>query len=85
MIGVSPDTQEKSDEVRASLSLPLPLVGSADVVRAWGTGWPIFGRSRRVSFVVGRDRRVTHRYVNELDAKAHVSEALRSLSSWNED
>jgi thioredoxin-dependent peroxiredoxin len=78
-VGVSPDAQERSDAFRASLSLPYPLVGDPAVVRAWGVRWPIFGRARRVSFVVGRDRRVVHRYVNEMDALAHVSEALRVL------
>ena len=77
---MSPDTQERSDAFRASLSLPYPLVGDAEVVRAWGARWPLFGRSRRVSFVVGKDHRVLHRYVNELDAQAHVSEALRALA-----
>jgi peroxiredoxin len=79
VIGVSPDPQERQDEFRASLELPFPLVGNPDVVRAWGVRWPLFGRSRRVTFVVGRDRRVVHRHVSEMDPKAHVREALRAL------
>ena len=80
MIGVSPDTQDRQDEFRASLKLPFPLVGNPDVVRAWGVRWPVVGRSRRVTFVVGRDRRVLRVYVSEMDPKAHVREALRALS-----
>jgi thioredoxin-dependent peroxiredoxin len=76
---VSSDAQERSDAFRASLSLPYPLVGDPEVVRAWGVRWPVFGRARRASFVVGRDRKVTHRYVSEMDAAAHVTEALRAL------
>jgi peroxiredoxin len=79
VIGVSPDTQERQDEFRASLSLPFPLVGDPEVVRAWGVSWPLVGRSRRVTFVVGRDRLVSHRHVSELAPRAHVAQALRAL------
>lgn len=61
------------------MSLPFPLVGDPEVVRRWGVRWPFFGHARRASFVVGRDRRISHRYVNEMDATAHVSEALKAL------
>lgn len=76
---MSPDAQARQDEFHASLGLPFPLVGSPEVVRAWGVRWPVVGKSRRVSFVIGRDRRVTHRYVSELAPRAHVAEALGAL------
>ena len=76
---MSGDPQDTSDAFRASLELPFPVVGSLDTARAWGVRWPLLGRVRRVSFVVGRDRRVTHRYTHELDFEAHVTEALRAL------
>ena len=79
MIGVSPDDQGRQDEFRESLKLPFPLVGNPEAVRAWGVRWPVLGRSRRVTFVVGRDRRVLHRYVSEMDPKSHVKEALGAL------
>jgi hypothetical protein len=50
-------------------------------VRAWGVPWPLFGRARRVSFVVGRDGRVMSRYHDEIDSLAHVAQALRSLET----
>jgi peroxiredoxin len=80
-VGISADAQEKSDAFRASLSLPFPLVGSREVVRAWGVPWPVFGGVRRVSFVVSRDGRVKSRYHHEVDFTAHVTEALQSLAS----
>ncbi len=77
MIGVSADDQATSDRFRASLQLPYPLVGSPAVVKAWGVGIPLIGLARRVTFHVGRDGRITHRYESNLDAGSHVEEACR--------
>ena len=56
-------------------------MGSREVVRAWGTAWPLLGRTRRVSFVVGKDRRIRSRYHNEIRAEEHVAAALRTLEA----
>ena len=45
------------------------------VVRAWGVGWPLIGLARRVTFVVGRDRKVREVVRGERDADKHVAEA----------
>ncbi len=75
MIGVSADDQPTADRFRQSLDLPYPLVGDPAVVRAWGVAIPLVGVARRVTFHVGRDGRVTHRYESNLAAGSHVTTA----------
>lgn len=75
MIGVSGDDQPTADRFRESLDLPYPLVGDPAVVKAWGVAIPLLGVARRVTFHVGRDGRITHRYESNLDAGSHAGQA----------
>jgi len=75
VIGVSADDQPTADRFRESLDLPYPLVGDAAVVRAWGVAIPLLGVARRVTFHVGHDSRITHRYESNLAAGSHVGQA----------
>jgi thioredoxin-dependent peroxiredoxin len=83
VVGVSTDPQAESDRFRESLSLPFPLVGDPDgaIVRAYGVRWPVVGRARRVTFVIGKDRKVRLAYGNELDMQAHVRRALEAVEA----
>lgn len=76
-MGVSNDTQETSDRFAKSLDLPYPLVGDPDgeILRDYKARWPILGLARRVTYLVGRDRRVETAYHSERDAESHVAEA----------
>ena len=76
-MGVSIDSQETNDRFAKSLELPYLLVGDPDgeILRAYQVSWPIVGLARRVSYRVGRDRRVETAYHSELDAESHVAEA----------
>jgi peroxiredoxin Q/BCP len=77
VVGVSTDEQAKSDAFRKSLSLPFPLVGDPDgtISRTYGVRWPLLGVARRVTYVIGQDRRVTHVHHSEWRAESHVGEA----------
>lgn len=77
MIGVSADDQRTADRFRESLALPYPLVGDprGEILQVWGVRIPLLGVARRVSFVVGRDGRISHRYESNLAAESHVAEA----------
>ncbi len=77
MIGVSADDQPTADRFRDSLELPYPLVGDprGEILQAWGVRIPLLGLARRVTFVVGRDGRIRHRYESNLAAESHVDEA----------
>ncbi len=74
---MSADDQPTADRFRHSLELPYPLVGDprGEILAAWGVRIPLLGLARRVTFVVGRDRRIRHRYESNLAAESHVGEA----------
>lgn len=83
MVGVSTDPQAESERFRESLSLPFPLVGDegGGIVRAYGVRWPLLGRARRVTFVIGKDRKVRLAYGSEIDVQAHVRRALEAVEA----
>jgi peroxiredoxin len=77
VIGVSADDQETSDRFRASLELPFPTVGdpSGAILRAYRVRWPLIGLARRVTYVVGRDRRIRAAYESQHKVDQHVAQA----------
>jgi peroxiredoxin len=77
VVGVSADAQETADRFGESLALPFPLVGDPKgaILRAYQVRWPIVGLARRVSYVVGKDRKVEEAFHSELDPEAHAAEA----------
>jgi peroxiredoxin len=83
VVGVSRDRQERSDDFRRSLDLPYPLVGDADgsILRAYKVRWPVVGIARRVTYLVGRDRKVRSAFHSELDVEAHARQACALLRS----
>jgi peroxiredoxin Q/BCP len=82
VIGVSRDPQETSDRFRESLGLPFALVGDPEekIIRAYGVRWPIVGLTQRVTFVIGRNRKVRVAFHSELDMDAHSAQACRVLA-----
>lgn len=76
---MSADTQETQERFAKSLELPFPLVGDPDgaVREAYGVKWPLFGLARRVSFVIGKDRRIRAVHKAERDVESHVTQACR--------
>jgi len=53
------------------------MVGDPEgkVLVAFGVRWPLIGLARRVTYVIGADRRVQAVIRGELDADNHVTEA----------
>ena len=79
---MSRDPQETSDRFRESLGLPFALVGDPEekIIRAYGVRWPIIGLIQRVTFVIGRNRKVRVAFHSELDMDAHSAQACRALA-----
>jgi peroxiredoxin Q/BCP len=79
VIGISSDTQETLDRFRAALELPYPLVGdpSGAVLKLYGVRVPVLGLAQRVTYVVGRDRRVESAFKSRFDVDEHVAGACR--------
>ena len=81
MVGVSRDSQDTSDRFKKSLDLPYALVGDEEgrVVTAFKVRWPVIGWAQRVTYLVGKDRKVRLAVHSELDIPAHVREACAAL------
>ena len=76
---MSADRQETQDRFAKSLELPFPLVGDPEgtLREAYGVKWPLFGLARRVTFVIGKDRRVRAVHKAERDVESHVTQACQ--------
>jgi peroxiredoxin len=81
-VGVTGAHQEKADRFRESLDLPFPLVGDADgsILRAYGVRWPIVGIAKRVTYVIGRDRRIQSAFRSERSMTAHAAQACEFVA-----
>ena len=82
MVGVSSDPQERNDEFRKSLDLPFPLVGDPEgkILRAYDVRWPIIGLARRVTYGVGRNKRVMLAFHSELNMDSHAAKACEAVA-----
>lgn len=82
VVGVSTDPPAKSERFRRELELPFPLVGDPEgrIVRAYRARWPIVGWARRVTYVVGSDRRIREAYHSETAVLEHAARARAALS-----
>jgi len=83
VIGVSSDAQETNDRFRESLGLPFRLVGDpkGEILRAYDVRWPFVGLAQRVTYAIGRNKKVLLAFHSELHMKAHASEACRAVSA----
>jgi peroxiredoxin len=79
---VSRDAQETNDRFRESLRLPFTLLGDPEehIIRAYDVRWPIIGLTQRVTYVIGRNRKVRLAFHSELDMDAHSAQACRALA-----
>jgi peroxiredoxin Q/BCP len=83
VVGVSNDVQETSDRFRESLNLPYPLVGDPEgaILRSYKVRWPLLGLAQRVTYLIGRDRKIRLALHRELDIEAHMGEVSRALAA----
>ena len=58
------------------------LVGDPEerIIRAYDVRWPIVGLTQRVTYVIGRNRKVRLAFHSELDMDAHSAQACRALA-----
>ena len=80
VVGVSQDTQDTNDRFRASLDLPFPLVGDPEgrILRDYGVRWPIVGLAQRVTYLIGRSKKVRLAFHSEFSMKAHAARACEA-------
>lgn len=51
------------------------------IIKAYGATWPLFGRIRRVTYVIGTDRRILGAFNHELSAEKHLNDVKRVLDA----
>lgn len=83
MIGVSADTQETMDRFSESLELPYALVGDPEgaILKAYGVRWPVLGMARRVTFVIGRERKIERVFESQFEVERHVQTACAAVGA----
>jgi peroxiredoxin len=79
VLGVSTDDHGTQCRFAEQMQTPFPLIADHDrsIAKAYGVLWPIFGLSRRVTFVLARDRRVLAVFHHELRVKHIRDQVLR--------
>jgi peroxiredoxin len=82
VVGVSTDSEETLARFRQERELPFPLVSDAGgrVARAYKVRWPLLGLARRVTYLVGRDRKVRMAFHSERNVTAHPERVLREVT-----
>jgi len=83
VIGVSSDTQETNDRFRESLGLPFRLLGDpkGEILRAYDVRWPLVGMAQRVTYAIGRNKKVLLAFHSELHMAAHAGEACQAVAA----
>ena len=81
VVGVSRDDQATNDRFRESLGLPYPLVGDPGgaITGAYKVDWPLIGRAKRATFLIGRDRHVRLAFHDEFKMDAHADQACTAV------
>jgi thioredoxin-dependent peroxiredoxin len=80
VVGVSGDTAESHQRFGTAHSVPFSLLPDPEhrIIKAYGATW-LFGRTRRVTYVVGTDRRILGAFHHELSAARHLKDVKRLL------
>lgn len=82
-MAVSTDSQATNDRFQKELCLPFPVVGDRGgaIARAYAARWPVIGLARRITYLVGRDRKVLLAFESQFDVKAHVARVREALAA----
>lgn len=83
VIGISADTPESHQQFASKYRLPFTLLSDRDnqVRKLYGVPSTLFVLPGRVTYVIDREGTVRHIFNSQLDFKAHVDEALKTLQS----
>ncbi len=84
IIGVSTDDGSTQCDFAKSLGTPFPLIGDPDktISRGFGVLWPLFGVAKRVTFVVGAERKVLAVFHHELKIGQHRDDVLKFVHDY---
>ena len=79
---MSTDDAARLERFREEHGLPYALVSDAsgEITRAYRVRWPIIGLARRVTYLIGPDRKVQLAFHSERDFKAHPERVLQEAA-----
>jgi peroxiredoxin len=82
VVGVSTDDPGQLQRFHAEQDLPYPLVSDAsgEITRAYRARWPIVGLARRVTYLIGPDRKIRLAFRSERDVRAHPERVLQEAA-----
>jgi len=82
VVGVSGDTAESQQRFGNTHNVSFSLLSDPDhrIIEAYGATW-LFGRIRRVTYVVDTNRRILGAFHHELSAAKHLNDVRRLLGS----
>jgi peroxiredoxin Q/BCP len=85
VIGISGDNQDSHTRFASKYNLPFILLSDTDnrVRKSFGVPSTLFVLPGRVTYVIDRQGIVRHIFNSQLDFKAHVGEALKTLGEIN--
>ena len=74
VLGVSPQGRTTHDRFRDRYGLPFPLLADTDkrVIKAYGVNGPLGMGVRRVTYLIGQDKRIEKRVLADFAVKHHV-------------
>jgi peroxiredoxin Q/BCP len=81
VIGVSSDELDVQCEFGRRQQVNFPLLADADrrIASAYGVLWPMFGRARRITFVIGEQATIELVCWHEFQVSKHLDEVLLHL------
>ncbi|GAC1569940.1 MAG: peroxiredoxin [Polyangiales bacterium] len=81
VVGISTDSMTDQCNFAESLQVTFPMVSDHDqsVSRSYGVNWPLIGRARRVTFVVGPTQRIEATFWHEIQVNRHLDDVVAFL------
>lgn len=81
VVGVSSDELDLQCEFGRRQQVNFPLLADADrrIASAYGVLWPMFGRARRITFVIGEQATIELVCWHEFQVSKHLDEVLLHL------
>jgi thioredoxin-dependent peroxiredoxin len=82
VVGVSGDDAESHRRFAEAHQVPFSLLADPErrIIKAYGATW-LFGRIRRVTYVIDEQRRILGAFQHELSAAKHLTDVKRVLGS----
>jgi len=82
IVGISTDDNTTQCRFAESVRAPFPMIGDSDqaISRAYDVLWPLVGLTRRVTYIVGPNRKIEAVFHHELNIEQHRDDVLRFVN-----